>query len=135
MQRCRGIRFAIVRLGNLVQIGRRSHICLDGSARTCLAGGRAVSWMFGDSPIQGGRGAENVASRWPPSGPQWEFWRAYPECSGTEYKREGQTHILCARFLPSLRCSIVELGCAISARFESPISAEATHAVIRRGNR
>ena len=55
-------------------------------------------------------------------------------CSGTEYKREGQTHILCARFLPSLRCSIVELGCTISARFEVQFRLK-LHAVIRRGNR
>jgi len=53
----------------------------------------AVSWMFGDSPIQSGSGAENVGSRWHPSSPQWVFWRAYQECSGTEYGLEGQTHV------------------------------------------
>lgn len=42
-----------------------------------------VSWIFGDSSIQGVRRAENVASRWPTYGPQWEFWRAYPRFART----------------------------------------------------
>ena len=72
----------------------------------------AASWIFGDSAIQGGRTAENVGSRWPASGPQWEFWRAYPECSGAEYGLEGQTHFAersgCAIGIAALKMALPE---------------------------
>ena len=42
------------------------------------------SWVFGNSPIHGGRRAENVGSRRPASGHKWEFGHGYPECSCTD---------------------------------------------------
>jgi hypothetical protein len=87
----------------------------------------AVSWIVCDSPIQGGRRAENVGSRWTASSQESEFWRAYPECSGAEYGLEGPTYFAersgCAIGIAALKMAASEhwsLGRAASVELSGP---------------
>jgi len=66
------VRFAIVRLGDLVQVWRRSHIGLDGSARRCLAGrwdGKLDIWrQLHPRRAACGKCCQPVAHIWPTMG-------------------------------------------------------------------